>query len=162
MRTTLRQTKAKRKPPDLPNTVARRPTNQYSRSQGQGKALSGQAGDRGYQKIKTGAIDIDRYMFRVFWSPEDQEFVGACTEFSGLSHLDSTPEKAFKGIRELIADVLCELTQRGEAIPPPISERAYSGAFKVRIPPTLHRRLVMEASEENVSLNRLVSAKLAR
>lgn len=32
---------------------------------------------------------------------------------------------------------------------------------QVRIPPEVHRRLVIEAEEQNVSLNRLVSAKLA-
>jgi predicted HicB family RNase H-like nuclease len=40
--------------------------------------------------------------------------------------------------------------------------RRYSGQFKVRIPPEVHRRLSIEASESKVSLNRLVSAKLAR
>jgi predicted HicB family RNase H-like nuclease len=31
----------------------------------------------------------------------------------------------------------------------------------VRIPPFLHRQLVLEAEENHVSLNRLISAKLA-
>jgi hypothetical protein len=33
--------------------------------------------------------------------------------------------------------------------------------FKVRIPPEVHRGLVQEASEQGVSLNRLVTVKLA-
>jgi predicted HicB family RNase H-like nuclease len=33
--------------------------------------------------------------------------------------------------------------------------------FKVRVPPIVHRNLVIEAAEAGVSLNRLVSAKLA-
>jgi len=45
--------------------------------------------------------------------------------------------------------------------PQPLAERHYSGEFRVRIPPTLHRKLVMDAHEQQVSLNRLVSAKLA-
>jgi predicted HicB family RNase H-like nuclease len=49
----------------------------------------------------------------------------------------------------------------GEAVPVPIADRRYSGEFKVRIPPQQHRRLAIEASEQGVSLNRLVSAKLA-
>jgi predicted HicB family RNase H-like nuclease len=32
---------------------------------------------------------------------------------------------------------------------------------KVRIPPQVHRQLAIEAAESKVSLNRLVSAKLA-
>lgn len=106
-------------------------------------------------------MNVDHYTFRVFWSPEDREYVGTCAEFGSLSHLDSTPDKAFKGIRALIEFVIEDLRKAREPIPSPISERAYSGAFKVRIPPTLHRRLVIEATEEGVSLNRLVSAKLA-
>jgi predicted HicB family RNase H-like nuclease len=46
-------------------------------------------------------------------------------------------------------------------VPVPLADRRYSGEFKVRIPPEQHRRLAIEASEQGVSLNRLVSAKLA-
>lgn len=106
-------------------------------------------------------MKIDHYTFRISWSSEDQEFVGSCAEFPSLSHLDSTPEKALKGIRQLIADVILDLKRYKEPIPTPISDRTYSGAFKVRVPPMLHRRLVIEAAEEGISLNRLVSAKLA-
>jgi hypothetical protein len=49
----------------------------------------------------------------------------------------------------------------GEPVPVPLADRRYSGEFKVRIPPEQHRRLAIEASEQGVSLNRLVSAKLA-
>ena len=42
-------------------------------------------------------------------------------------------------------------------------ELPWGGAlcFRVRIPPQLHRKLVLTAAEEGVSLNRLASAKLA-
>jgi predicted HicB family RNase H-like nuclease len=33
--------------------------------------------------------------------------------------------------------------------------------FVARVPPLLHRALVMEAAEQGISINRLVSAKLA-
>ena len=48
----------------------------------------------------------------------------------------------------------------GEALPEAIAERNFGGEFKVRIPPSQHRRLVLEAAREGVSLNRLVSARL--
>ncbi|WP_246174678.1 toxin-antitoxin system HicB family antitoxin [Pandoraea bronchicola] len=35
----------------------------------------------------------------------------------------------------------------------------YRGEFRVRIPPTPHRALVIEAAERGVSLNRLASLK---
>ena len=43
----------------------------------------------------------------------------------------------------------------------PLTDRHYSGVFKVRVPSIVHRNLVIEAAEAGVSLNRLVSAKLA-
>jgi predicted HicB family RNase H-like nuclease len=49
----------------------------------------------------------------------------------------------------------------GEAVPVPLAERRYSGEFRVRIPPQLHRHLATEAVEQGISLNRLASAKLA-
>jgi predicted HicB family RNase H-like nuclease len=42
-----------------------------------------------------------------------------------------------------------------------LSDRHYSGEFRVRIPPEVHRTLALQAAEQGVSLNRLASAKLA-
>ncbi|PPQ34910.1 toxin-antitoxin system HicB family antitoxin [Rhodopila globiformis] len=43
----------------------------------------------------------------------------------------------------------------------PQSPRTYSGKFIVRVLPELHRRLVIEAAEAQVSLNLLVSHRLS-
>jgi predicted HicB family RNase H-like nuclease len=161
MRTTLRQTATERKSSRLQDSVARGSANKSSKVRGQSKALSGQTGHSSPKKVEGTKLNVDHYTFRVFWSPEDREYVGSCAEFSSLSHLDETPEAAFQGIRKLVKSVIGDLTRSGDPVPRPISERTYSGAFKVRVPPGLHRRLVIEAAEEGVSLNRLVSAKLA-
>lgn len=102
----------------------------------------------------------DQYSYRVFWSPDDGEYVGVCTEMSGLSWLAKTPEEALRGIRRAAREGVRILEADGDPVPEPIATRDYSGVFKVRVPPELHRRLVLEATEQNVSLNRLVSAKL--
>jgi hypothetical protein len=60
-----------------------------------------------------------------------------------------------------VKDIVADMKANGESIPEPISEKSYSGKFQVRITPELHRRLAIEAAEENVSLNRYVSYKLA-
>src|SRR5690349_8113369 len=49
----------------------------------------------------------------------------------------------------------------GEAVPEPLASKTYSGKFIVRVPPELHRRLVIEAAEAQVSLNLLVSHRLS-
>ena len=104
---------------------------------------------------------INHYTYRVTWSPEDGEHVGLCVEFPSLSWLAPTPEKALAGIRKMVDEVIADMKANGEAIPDPLAEKHYSGQFKVRIPPELHRSLAMQAAEQGVSLNRLASAKLA-
>jgi len=50
----------------------------------------------------------------------------------------------------------------GEPPPEPLSGRKFSGKFVVRVPPMVHRKLAIQAEEEGISLNRLVSAKLSK
>jgi predicted HicB family RNase H-like nuclease len=106
-------------------------------------------------------MNVDHYTYRVTWSPEDGEHVGLCAEFPSLSWLAGEPEAALQGIRKLVSDVVADMAASGEAIPVPLAEKHYSGEFRVRIPPEIHRALAMQAAEQGVSLNRLASAKLA-
>lgn len=103
----------------------------------------------------------DHYTYRVTWSAEDNEHVGLCAEFPSLSWLASTPAKALAGIQRAVRDTLADMKTTGETPPQPIADRSYSGKFMVRIPPQTHRALALAAAEEGVSLNRLVSARLA-
>ena len=103
----------------------------------------------------------EHYTYRVTWSAEDGEFVGLCAEFPLLSWLASSQEDAFSGIRKLVAESVADMEANGEQPPEPMADRAYSGKFMVRVPPETHRALAIRAAEEGVSLNRLVSAKLA-
>ncbi len=105
---------------------------------------------------------LDQYTYRVTWSQEDNQCVGLCAEFPSLSWLDGTPEKALRGIRKVVAEVVADMQANDEPVPEPISQRRYSGKFMVRVPPEVHRRLALEAAEENVSLNRVISAKLSQ
>ena len=107
-------------------------------------------------------MKCDRYTYRVMWSEEDQEFVGLCAEFPSLSWLASSSTAAFRGIRKVVTEVLADLKKHGEAAPEPLGMKCYSGKFQVRIPSELHRELAIEAAEEGVSLNRLVSSRLSR
>ena len=106
-------------------------------------------------------MNPDHYAYRVIWSSEDEEFVGLCAEFPLLSWLEPTPDEAFSGIRRLVAEVIEDMLEDGETPPEPIADRTYSGNFMVRVPPETHRALALRAAEEGVSLNRLVSARLA-
>jgi predicted HicB family RNase H-like nuclease len=106
-------------------------------------------------------MNINHYTYRVTWSPEDGEHVGLCAEFPSLSWLAPTPEKALAGIRRLLGEVVTDMQATGEPIPDALSEKKFSGRFMVRVPALVHRALATEAAEQGVSINRLVSAKLA-
>jgi predicted HicB family RNase H-like nuclease len=103
----------------------------------------------------------DHYTYRVTWSQEDKEHLALCAEFPSLSWLAAKPEDALKGIRKLVSEVVADMQANGEVVPTALAEKHYSGEFRVRIPPRLHRALATEAAEQGVSLNRLASAKLA-
>lgn len=106
--------------------------------------------------------DATHYTYRVAWSAEDGEHVATVAEFPSLSWLASTPVEALEGLADVVSDVLTDLAASCEQIPEPLSERTYSGRFVVRVPSEVHRRLAREAAEQHVSLNRLVSDRLAR
>ena len=53
------------------------------------------------------------------------------------------------------------MQENNEPIPQSLSERQYSGKFNIRIPPALHRALAIEAAENQISMNRLISNKLS-
>ncbi len=104
---------------------------------------------------------MDKYTYRVTWSEEDGEYVGLCAEFPSLSWLADTQEAALAGIKDTVSQVIEDIKSTGEAIPEPLATRHYSGKFIVRVPPEVHRNLQIQAAEEKVSFNRLVSSKLS-
>ncbi|MFA6009263.1 MAG: toxin-antitoxin system HicB family antitoxin [Desulfobacteraceae bacterium] len=63
-----------------------------------------------------------------------------------------------QGIRSTVAEVVEDMISSNESIPEHLSVKKFSGKFQVRITPYIHRHLAIEAG---VSLNRLISAKLA-
>jgi predicted HicB family RNase H-like nuclease len=60
-----------------------------------------------------------------------------------------------------VKEVVADLKRSKDPVPEPISTRPFSGKFMVRIPPEVHRMLAIQAAESGVSINRLVSSKLA-
>ena len=111
-------------------------------------------------EIKDG-VDTTHYTYRVSWSAEDHEYVATCLELPSLSWLAKDQIRALKGVEQLVRDVVMDLLASGEPVPEPLAERSYSGRFNVRLPPALHRELATEAAEHGISLNRLVSDRLA-
>ena len=84
-----------------------------------------------------------------------------CAEFPSLSWLAASREAAVTGIVKTVRQAVRDMVADSEVPTSPLADRTYSGVFKVRVPAVVHRNLVIEATEAGVSLNRLVSAKLA-
>jgi predicted RNase H-like HicB family nuclease len=109
----------------------------------------------------TRPVNTDHYTYRVWWSAEDDEYVATCLELPSLSWLAKDQIKALKGVEQLVRGVVADLIASGDHVPEPLGERSYSGRFNLRLPPELHRELAVEAAEHGISLNRLVSDRLA-
>lgn len=107
------------------------------------------------------AKGADHYTYRVFWSPEDGEFVASCLEFPSLSWLSDDRVDALIGLQKVVADVLADMAASGEAAPKPITDQEFSGKYALRMPQAVHRRLTIEAAEQGISLSRLINAKIA-
>lgn len=103
-----------------------------------------------------------RYTYQVQWNSEDEVFVGTVHEWDLLAAHGETEQEAFEEIRKVVAFAIEESEAEGDEYPEPLADKDYSGQFNVRIPPSLHRELATEAEREGVSLNQLVTTKLAR
>lgn len=105
-------------------------------------------------------IDHKHYTYRVTWSEGDGEYVALCAEFPSLSYLAEDQAEALKRLTDTVGDVVQDMAANNEPVPEPLASREYSGKFQVRVPPEQHRSLAIQAAEQGVSLNRLISAKL--
>jgi len=81
-------------------------------------------------------------------------------ELDGCMSDGATLEEAHANILEAMEGWIETRLEAGFPIPMPISNNNYSGKFIVRLPKSLHRRLVIEAENEGVSLNQYALYKL--
>ena len=105
--------------------------------------------------------EAEQYTYRVFYSFEDEEYVGKVAEFPSLSVLEEDRMAAFEGITEAVRFNLDDMERNGEVIPEPLCHRQYSGKVSLRMTPELHREIAIAAQEQGVSINRLINARLA-
>lgn len=104
---------------------------------------------------------MDKYTYRVTWSEEDGEYVGLCAEFPSLSWLDSSSDKAFRGIRNVVAEVVADMHNQEEKVPEPLASKNYSGKYPLRMTAELHRDITIKAAEQKISLSRFINDRLA-
>ena len=101
---------------------------------------------------------MNHYTYRAEWSAEHGEYVGRCLELPWLSQWAPTMQQAIADVEQAADEYLAD---REGDVPPPITERQFSGKFVIRTSRSLHARLTVEAAEQNVSMNQWVVQKLA-
>lgn len=89
-------------------------------------------------------------------------FYGRILELDGCQSTGETLEELYSCLNEAMEGYLEAKIENNLPIPIPDTGSKYSGKFVVRIPKSLHQRLVIEADREGVSLNQLALLKLAQ
>ncbi len=103
----------------------------------------------------------EEYSYNVGWSEEDDAYVARVLEFPSLAAHGDSQENALHEIRKVVDIVIKDLTAEGEPVPVPFGKRRYSGRLNLRMSQELHRRLALDAELQGVSLNTLISTRLA-
>ena len=83
-------------------------------------------------------------------------------ELEGCQSHGESFEDAYNNLRDAMLGWLEIKMKMNVDIPLPKSVEDYSGKFIVRIPKSLHQRLIIEAENEGVSLNQYALYKLAQ
>ncbi|NCC14405.1 MAG: type II toxin-antitoxin system HicB family antitoxin [Spirochaetia bacterium] len=94
---------------------------------------------------------------------EDGSYFIAVKELEGCFSVGDTAEKALTMIEDAKRAWIEFSLEKGLPIPKPEdpASKSYSGRFVVRVTPSLHRKLSLQAKANRVSLNYLVSEILS-
>lgn len=90
----------------------------------------------------------------------DGSYFGEIEELPGCMTEGNTKDEVLEMIEDAKKAWIEIALKRKINIPEPLKDE-FSGKFNVRVPKSLHRKLVYKAKKENVSLNTLVTTTLA-
>ena len=99
---------------------------------------------------------------KVISGDADEGFLIQVPDLPGCMTAGETMEEAVSMLPEAMALWLTVALEDGDPIPEPTPVPEYSGRMLVRMPKTLHRRLIERAEVEGVSANQLAVALLAK
>jgi len=110
--------------------------------------------------------DIEFYLnlpYKYIFIPEESGgYSVRVKEFSGCTAFGETVEEAFKNIKESMKIWLSEVIKQNLEIPFPESKKEYSGKFLIRVPKSIHKKLVEDAEKEGISMNQYVLSLLSK
>lgn len=103
---------------------------------------------------------VEKYTYRVEWSEEDNTHIAYCLEFPSLMAHGNTAALALNEIEQVVEETLIWMQEESEKIPEPFGLKKYKGNLTLRIPPEVHRKLVIKSAEQGVSINQYILSKL--
>ena len=92
---------------------------------------------------------------------EDGDFLAHFIELPNIPAFANSPEDALHELKLAWEGIKESYRKHNEAIPVAPAKKEYSGQFNVRIDKRVHKGLAIEAAQVGLSLNALVSQKLA-
>ena len=92
---------------------------------------------------------------------DDEYWLAEILELSGCMADGSSPDEALESLEEAKQLWIETQIEDGYEVPEPTQAHDYSGKFLVRIPKSLHHRLVIQAKREGVSMNQYVTSLLS-
>lgn len=92
-------------------------------------------------------------------SDSEPYFYAQVNELSGCISDGKTIEEALKNAKDAMHDWIETALINNDTVPIPDQ---YSGKFTVRIPPSLHRDLIIKSNQEGTSINQFVTSAIAR
>ncbi|MCY3656232.1 MAG: toxin-antitoxin system HicB family antitoxin [Chloroflexota bacterium] len=115
------------------------------------------------------ALSVEDYLRRPYHieivASEDEDgdsgWVAEVRELQGCLAQGRTHDELFQNIERAMSAWIDDALEAGDPVPEPHEEPSRSGRVLVRMPPWLHRDLVVAAEREGVSLNQLVVSLLA-
>jgi len=114
-------------------------------------------------EIEAAARAMMRRPFRKVISGDAEEgFLIEVPDLPGCMTAGETEAEAVEMLQEAMLLWLMAHLEDGLPIPEPSAAREYNGKMLVRMPKTLHRRLIERAEDEGVSANQLAVALLAK
>ena len=103
-------------------------------------------------------MEYKGYVGSVEFSEEDVIFYGKVMGIRSLiSYEGENARELVEGFHEAVDEYLLICEQQGK-----VPEQAYKGSFNVRISPELHKKIVIYATEHDISLNRYIEQTLEK
>ncbi|NIP19174.1 MAG: toxin-antitoxin system HicB family antitoxin [Xanthomonadales bacterium] len=96
----------------------------------------------------------DRYLKLVYWSEEQQAYVGRCPGLYFEPVQGEDELEVYTDLVQGIEDWIRTCQDDGVPLPAPTAGRTYSGKFNLRVGGDLHEQLAMESARASESLNK--------